>query len=108
MTKRKDSRVPRRTLALNGETLLSAVRWVVDARIFDELKFHGNTSWKPVDLIILTVVWAWSESRTLSGAFDEAHRWSLNVLSRAALNTYQGLMGALVGSTSRILPPLWQ
>jgi hypothetical protein len=108
MTKRKDSRVPRRTLALNGETLLSAVRWVVDARIFDELKFHGNTSWKPVDLILLTVVWAWSESRTLSGAFDEAHRWSLNVLSRAALNTYQGLMGALVGSTSRILPPLWQ
>lgn len=108
MNARKDSPAARTTRAPNGETLLAAVRWVVDARIFDELKFHGNTSWKPVDLIILTVVWAWSESRTLSGAFDEAHRWSLAVLSRAAVSTYQGLMGALVGSTSRLLPPLRQ
>jgi hypothetical protein len=108
MNERKDSRAARRTRALNGETLLAAVRWVVDAGIFDQLAFHGNTSWKPVDLVVLAVVWAWSESRTLTGAFDEAHRWSLAVLSRAALNTYQGLMGALVGSTARILPPLWQ
>jgi hypothetical protein len=103
-----DSRPQRPARALNGETLLAAVRWIVDAGIFDELKVHGNTSWKPVDLIILTVVWVWSEASTLTGAFQEAHRWSLNVLSRAALNTYQGLMGALVGSTGRILPPLWQ
>lgn len=108
MNERKDSRAARKTRALNGESLLAAVRWVVDAKIFDELKFHGNTSWKPVDLIVLTVVWAWSESRTLSGAFQEAHRWSLDVLSRAALTTYQGLMGALVGSTARLLPLLWQ
>jgi hypothetical protein len=44
----------------------------------------------------------------LTGAFDEAQRWSRAVLGRAALGTYQGLMGALVGSTARILPPLWQ
>lgn len=108
MNERKDSRAARRTRALHGESLLTAVRWVVDAKIFDELKFHGNTSWTPVDLIVLAVVWTWSESRTLSGAFQEAHRWSLAVLSRAALGTYQGLMGALVGSTARLLPLLWQ
>jgi aspartate kinase len=60
------------------------------------------------DLILLTVVWAWSEASTLTGAFDEAHRWSQQALSRAAVSTYQGLMGALVGSTGRLLPPLWQ
>jgi len=103
-----DSRPPQSARALNGETLLAAVRWIADAGIFDELAFHGNTGWKPVDLVILTVVWAWSESRTLTGAFDEAHRWSLVVLGRAAVSTYQGLMGALVGSTGRILPLLWQ
>ena len=75
MRKRKDSPAPARTRALNGDTLLAAVRWIVDAGIFDELKFHGNTGWKPVDLVILTVVWAWSESSTLTGAFQEAHRW---------------------------------
>jgi hypothetical protein len=93
---------------LNGESLLAAVRWIVDAGIFDELKFHGNTGWKPVDLVILTVVWAWSESSTLTGAFQEAHRWSLKVLSRAALNTYQGLMGALCTWSEPILPLLWE
>lgn len=106
MSERKDSRIRRKARSLNGETLLAAVRWIVDAGIFDELKFHGNTGWKPVDLIVLTVVWAWSEATTLTGAFDEAHRWSRSVLSRAAVSTYQGLMGALVGSTERILPLL--
>src|SRR4029078_3381381 len=108
MNARQDSPATRSTRALNGDALLAAVRWIVDAGIFDELKFHGNTGWKPVDLILLTVVWAWSEDSTLTGAFDEAQRWSQKVLSRAAVNTYQGLMGALVGSTGRILPPLRQ
>jgi Transposase DDE domain len=108
MNERQDSRSARKARALHGDTLLAAVRWVVDARIFDELKFHGNTSWKPVDLVVLTIVWAWSESRTLTGAFDEAHRWSVAVLGRAAVGAYQGLMGALAGSTARLLPPLWQ
>jgi Transposase DDE domain len=108
MSKRKDSRAPRSRRALNGETLLAAVRWIVEAGIFDHLKFHGNTGWKPVDLVILTVIWAWSESNTLTGAFQEAHRWSLNVLSRAALKSYQGLMGALCTWTGAMLPRLWQ
>lgn len=86
MNARKDSLGGRTARTLNGEASLAAVRWVVDARIFDELKFHGNTTWKPVDLILLTAVWAWSEASTLTGAFDEAHRWSQQALSRAAVN----------------------
>jgi hypothetical protein len=93
--------------SLNGETLLAAVRWVVNAGIFNQCKFHGNTSWQPFELVLLAVVWAWSESGTLTGAFQDAHRWSLNVLGRAALTTYQGMMGALVSSTDRLLPRLW-
>jgi len=107
MRKRMDSPAQGRTRSLNGETLLAAVRWIVDAGIFDQCKFHGNTGWKPFELVVLAVVWAWSESSTLTGAFQEAHRWSLNVLGHAAVTTYQGLMGALVSSTGRILPLLW-
>lgn len=107
MEKRNDERGLRGTPGVNGESLLAAVRWIVDAGIFDELKLHGNTGWKPVDLVILTVVWVWSESGTLTGAFQEAHRWSTNILSRAALNTYQGLMGALTTWTDEIVPLLW-
>jgi hypothetical protein len=108
MKARKDSPARGEARELNGETLLAAVRWIVDVGIFDELKLHGNTGWKPVDLVILTVVWTWSESSTLTGAFQEAHRWSLTVLSRAAVGTYQGLMGAIVTWTGRILPLLWR
>lgn len=107
MVRRKNFSAPRGTQAVNGESLLAAVRWIVDAGIFDELKLHGNTGWKPVDLVILTVVWVWSESGTLTGAFQEAQRWSLKVLSRAAVNTYQGLMGALATWTEQIVPLLW-
>jgi Transposase DDE domain len=107
MNERKDSRAQRRARPLNGEALLTAVRWVVDAGIFEQCKFHGNTSWKPFELVLLAVVWAWSESSTLTGAFDKAKRWSLEVFGRAAVTTYQGLMGALVSSTGRLLPCLW-
>jgi hypothetical protein len=106
MRKRKDSPARLGTRPVNGETLLSAVRWVVDAGIFDQCKFHGNTSWKPLELVILAVIWAWSASGTLTGAFQEAHRWSRKVLGCAAVSTYQGLMGALVASTGRVLPLL--
>jgi hypothetical protein len=107
MRERKDSRVRAKARSLNGETLLAAVRWVVDAGIFDQCKFHGNTSWKPFELVLLAVVWAWSESSTLTGAFQDAQRWSMNVLGRVAVTTYQGMMGALVTSTNRLLPRLW-
>jgi hypothetical protein len=111
MAKRKDSRkrVPQKSEAcLNGETLRAAVAWAVDRRIFAPLKVHGNTTWHVVDLILLTVVWVWSNDSTLTGAFVEAQRWSLDVLGRAAVATYQGLLKALVTWTASWLPLLWE
>lgn len=88
--KRKDSRTatpkkPRRPL--NGETLRAAVAWAIDQRIFASLRVHGNTTWQAVDLILLTIVWVWSGDATLTGAFAEARRWSLDVLGTAAVTT---------------------
>ncbi len=71
MREQKDLPARGKARSLNGETLLAAVRWVVDAGIFDQWKFHGNTSWNPFELVMLAVVWAWSESGTLTGAFEE-------------------------------------
>jgi hypothetical protein len=107
MRARRDSHARGNARSLNGDTLLAAVRWVVDAGIFDQWRSHGNTSWNPFELVLLAVVWAWSESGTLTGAFQEAHRWSLKVMGSVAVTTYQGLMGALVTSTGRIVPRLW-
>jgi hypothetical protein len=109
MAKRTDSRKRLRKSQppINGETVRAAVAWIVDRQIFAHLKFHGNTTWQVVDLILLTIVWVWSNDATLTGSFAEAHRWSIDVLSRAAVGTYQGLMKALVTWTASWLPLLW-
>ena len=93
---------------INGETLRSAVTWIVDQKSFENLKFHGNTKWLVGDLIILAVLWVWSDHASLVADFAEAHHWSLQMLGRAAVNSYQGLMGALVTVTAVLLPLLWK
>jgi hypothetical protein len=93
---------------INGKVLRAAVTWIVNDESFENLKFHGNTKWFACDLIILAVLWVWSDHTTLTGAFAEAHRWSLRMLGRAALDSYQGLTGALVSVTSTLMPLLWE
>jgi hypothetical protein len=110
MAKRKDSRKsaekqPQRPL--NGATVRAAVAWAVDRQIFAHLKVHGNTAWQIGDLILLAVIWVWSNDTTLTGAFVEAHRWSMDVLGRAAMHTYQGFIKALTTWTASWLPLLW-
>jgi hypothetical protein len=109
MVRRKDSQktVKKTKRPINGETLREAVAWAVDRQIFAHLKLHGNTSWQIVDLILLTVVWVWSNHASLTAAFVEARRWSNDVLGSAAVTTYQGLLKALVRWTTPWLPLLW-
>jgi Transposase DDE domain len=113
MAKRTDSRKAKgkekkRKQPVNGETLRNAVVWAIDRGIFANLKFHGNTSWQVLDLVVLAVVWVWSADACLTGAFDEACRWSKQVLGRAAVGTFQGLMKALVTWTRALVPLLWE
>jgi len=110
MAKRKDAlqkvnKKPQQ--AINGETLRRAVAWTIDQKIFAHLKLHGNTTWNVVHLILLAVVWVWSNDSTLTGAFKEARVWSLDVLGNVAVQTYQGLIGALQTWTATWLPLLW-
>jgi hypothetical protein len=109
MAKRKDSqkKVKKSQRLVNGETLRRAVAWAVDRQIFAHLKLHGNTSWEVVELILLAVVWVWSDAVTLTAAFAEARRWSIDVLGHTSVNTYQGLLKALVRWTGSWLPLLW-
>jgi hypothetical protein len=109
MAKRKESRktAKKAKRPINGETLRAAVAWAVDRQIFANLKVHGNTGWQVADLILLAVIWVWSNDTTLTGAFVESHRWSMDVLGRAAVETYQGFIKALVTWTSSWLPLLW-
>ena len=89
---------------LNGATLHAAVTWAISRKVFAGLKVHGNTVWQTTELVVLAVVWVWSDQKTLTGAFQEANRWTIDMLGRSVLGTYQGMMGALTTWTECILP----
>jgi hypothetical protein len=89
---------------LNGQTLRSAVKWAVQGKMFSGLKIHANTTWKLTELIVLSMIWVWSDNKTLTGAFDEANLWTIRLLGRSILGTFQGLMGALVTWTKPVVP----
>jgi hypothetical protein len=90
-----------------GQLLARALRWLVDDGIFLNLKTHGNTTWMYGSLVSLAVFWVWSDRARLTDAFKDAHRLSLEFFSKVALNSYQGMMGALVSKSSLIVPALW-
>jgi hypothetical protein len=90
----------------NGELLRQALAWLIDDGIFGQLKLHGNTKWQPTALIVLAVLWVWSDDATLTGAFAQAYRWTLDIWGMVAITSYQGLTGALVTWTAELLPLL--
>lgn len=81
----------RTTRELPFEALERALAWIVNEGIFSELPLHGNTTWTPGQLVVLAVLWVWSDKSTLTGAFQHAKHLALSMLGQVALTTYQGL-----------------
>lgn len=90
----------------NQEQFKKAVHWLLGTMNFDDFSFHGNTSWQPADLIVLTLLWSWSASAKLSDAFDDALVQSRRIIGRVAVSTYQGLANALQTWTPEFMPRL--
>ena len=62
---------------------------------------------KPVQLIVLAVLWAWSDRSTLTKGFDDARQLAIEMFGDVAVTTYQGLTTALQSYTEQFLPLLW-
>jgi len=90
----------------NKQQFRDALNWLLDDDIFDKLTFHGNTSWLPVDLVTLALLWMWSTTPKLTDAFEDAVAQSKTIIGRVALSTYQGFAGALGTWTPKIMPLL--
>lgn len=99
---------PSATREPHFQALHRAVAWIVNESIFSQLSPHGNTTWKAGPLVILAVLWVWSDKGTLTGAFQHAKRLSLSMLGQVALTSYQGLSDALVTWTATLLPLIQQ
>lgn len=92
----------------NKPQIRAAMDWLLNHQSIEVLPVHGNTSWKPKDLVVQALLWTWSESKTLTGAFDDARAQSHKLIGRAALSTYQGLALALETWTKPLMPMLKQ
>ena len=87
-----------------GELLRKALDWAINNRMFADIRLHGNIKWSPKQIVVLAVLWVWSDKRTLVRAFDHARRLSLTLFGDVAVTTYQGLTGALKTWSVKLLP----
>ena len=90
------------------QALQRALAWIVNEGIFSHLNMHGNTTWKPRQLVVLAVLWVWSDKATLTAAFQHARQLALSMLRTVALQSYHGLSNALVTWTPTLLPLIQQ
>jgi hypothetical protein len=90
-----------------SDLLRRSINWVLDDKIFADLQTHGNTKWKPKYLVALAVLTAWSDGERMTDAFLKAKKLSQTMFSQIAIQTFQGMMRALVTWTPQLLPLLW-
>jgi hypothetical protein len=91
----------------NAQHLMALRRWLLpNEGIFVGLARHGNTKWRPADLIWLALCWGWAESKNVTDAFETA-LGQCRLLGLVPLSTYQGFMHALVGWTDRLMVVMW-
>lgn len=100
----------------NSSTLLAgslpaqlhrAVKWVLDSPSWKTFTPHGNTAWAFSELLLLALLWVWSDVSTLTGAFGHARNLARTLLGKIALNSYTGFAAALDTWTSPLMPRLW-
>lgn len=112
-SRRRRSQRRRQSKGLHTGTLRNA-DWLARLRlwlfpsdgILAGLKRHGNTSWRPADLVWLALCWSWSAARHVTDAFTEAAD-QCRILKTPSLSTYQGFMKALTRWTAPLMPLLW-
>ncbi len=91
----------------NIDLLKRALAWVVPPDIFDHLRLHGNTSWLPVHLVSLAILWVWSDQANLTTAFTNARQAVLIFGEASTLASYQGFIRALVTWNESLRQLLW-
>src|SRR5688572_14592971 len=83
--------------------LRRALQWFANENSFQDLPMHGNVGWTPFQLIRLAVLWAWSDCKTLTESFKDARQLELQLFNATAVNSFQGLMGALQKYTAPLM-----
>jgi hypothetical protein len=90
-----------------ADVLQRTLEWFSKGCDLSNLAVHGNVGWDAMELVVLAVLWAWSDRSTLTKAFQDAMELANEMFCGAAVTTYQGFTGALRSYTGQLLPRLW-
>lgn len=90
-----------------GALLKRALAWIVDPDMFADISMHGNVSWLPHQLVTLAVLLAWSDAPKMTECFEKAAKLSQKLFSVLAVQTFQGMVRALVTYGPQLIPRLW-
>lgn len=61
-------------VCLNGEYLQQALRWLLKHVAWKGVAFRDDCTWKPIQLAVTALLWAWSDESTLGERFFAARR----------------------------------
>ena len=87
----------RKAVARKNKTVLfELLKWFVLWReLFPEEEFHGNTKWKPGQLVSQALIWSWQETKNVTDAFDQSLEICKDLGWKHTAMTYTSFMNAL-------------
>lgn len=90
-----------------GVLLKRALTWIVGPGSFADMPLHGNVTWMPHHLVTLAVLFAWSDAPKMTECFEKAAKLSRKLFGVLAIETFQGMVRALVTYGPELIPHLW-
>ena len=90
-----------------GALLRRALAWIVDPTSFADMRLHGNVTWVPHQLVTLAVLFAWSDAPTMTECFNKATKLSGKLFGFLAIDTFQGMVRALMTYGPELIARLW-
>lgn len=109
MCSRKNARRSRKHVSVprtNGDDLRRALGWIVNDKIFADLRLHGNVGWMAASLVRLAVFCVWRSESSLVAAADDAIACVTRMFGDSAVGSYQSLTNALHRYSNQLLPIL--
>lgn len=104
MSRRKQSKASQRKLkqrrrrirSRNMTLLFELLRWFVSqGELFTQDEFHGNTQWKPEQLVGQALIWSWQETKYVTDAFEHTRETCEALGWTKTTRSYTSFMNAL-------------
>jgi hypothetical protein len=88
--------------AAHHQALKRTLDWLLASAKLSDLTFRGDCSWTPRGLIVMAILWAWSDEKTLTKRFSHARKVviAMGILARIPAATYQAFLKILTTWTA--------